>query len=148
MTTIKNLTKIHKFPSEDSYAEHKDEVSNNDLVLIPLTVCSATEPTIDSENNVTWSRVYPDGWVEQGGIITQSASNKATHLINFPVEMKDTNYIVNSTPITQDYNTNTSWHLSCGVSYKTTNSMLLSWYSSNGSDKCIGVSWEVKGLKK
>lgn len=55
------------------------------------------EPT--TANNYTWYRKYADGWVEQGGMATNSASS-----VTLPVEMFDTNYTVIRT-IAEGYST-------------------------------------------
>ena len=45
------------------------------------------EPT--SVNNYTWYRLYASGWVEQGGLKTNSS---ATASVTIPIKMADTNY--------------------------------------------------------
>ena len=44
-----------------------------------------------AENNYTWYRKYKSGWIEQGGIATESN-------IVFPVVFSNVNYTVNCTP--------------------------------------------------
>ena len=61
----------------------KKEIDENDHRVIAFQ-----KPT--AENNYTWYRKYADGWVEQGG--TQTTEDTT---INLPIEMADTNYIVN-----------------------------------------------------
>lgn len=49
-----------------------------------------------AENNHTWYRKYADGWVEQGGTTESSGGSDAKN-ITFPVEMANTNYVVQVT---------------------------------------------------
>lgn len=46
-------------------------------------------------NGKTWYRVWPDGWIEQGG---ESAAGTSV-TITFPKAFKDTNYTVVATTI-------------------------------------------------
>ena len=59
---------------------------------VPVLV-SVQRPT--AENNYTWARVWSDGWVEQGGLTSVSASASSnTYVISIPlaIEMADNNY--------------------------------------------------------
>lgn len=93
-------------------------------------------PTAD--NNYTWYRKYADGWVEQGGQTESSAGNVAKN-ITFPIEMANTNYVVQVTicghlpfgspgnnPGVKDTNTTTGMAI----------------YSGNTG----ALYWEVKGM--
>lgn len=46
-------------------------------------------------NGTTWYRVWPDGWIEQGGV----AASGGTVTITFPKAFKDTNYTVVATSL-------------------------------------------------
>ena len=50
-------------------------------------VVEKQDPT--SANGYTWYRKYKSGWVEQGGVLSQTGGVKS---VSFPVEMADTNY--------------------------------------------------------
>jgi hypothetical protein len=54
-------------------------------------------PTAD--NGYTWYRKYADGWVEQGGRFSSSVTN-SFNTITMPVPMRDTNYSVFSSNLT------------------------------------------------
>ena len=62
-------------------AFHAVDYSEADFVI------AYQRPT--SSNNYTWYRLYKSGWVEQGGLFTNSA--RLTQ-ITFPIVMADTNY--------------------------------------------------------
>jgi hypothetical protein len=69
-----------------------------------------------AENNYTWYRKYADGWVEQGGMVTET-STVAQKSIVFPVEMADTNYNLQVTLIT-DTNSNNPTYYAVGARTK------------------------------
>lgn len=97
---------------------------------IPVLV-AVQRPT--AENNYTWYRKYSDGWVEQGGIITNPAETYYT----LPVEMADTNYTVFITDRTQSKVSSNA-----GTPTSTTQFYL----STNGTGSAYSKSWEVKGM--
>lgn len=69
-----------------------------------------------AQNNYTWYRKYKSGWVEQGGIITET-STVAQKSIVFPVEMADANYNLQVTLVT-DTNSNSPTYYSVGARTK------------------------------
>lgn len=69
-----------------------------------------------AENNYTWYRKYADGWVEQGGMVTET-STVAQKSIVFPVEMADANYNLQVTLIT-DTNSNSPTYYAVGARTK------------------------------
>jgi hypothetical protein len=42
------------------------------------------------KSGTTWYRKYKSGWIEQGGLLSNTSS--AAHTVTLPVAMKDTNY--------------------------------------------------------
>lgn len=86
-----------------------------------------------AQNNYTWYRKYADGWVEQGGIITNPAETNYT----IPVEMADTNYTVFITDRTQGRVSQNA-----GTPTSTTQFYL----STNGTGSTYSKNWEVKGM--
>ena len=51
--------------------------------------------TIETQvSGSSWSRVFSDGWVEQGGRVTASRANSGSLPVEFLVTMKDTRYSV------------------------------------------------------
>ena len=64
--------------------------------VIP-TIVAEQKPTAD--NNYTWYKKYSNGWVEQGGVFTNS-----TNLITFPVAMANTKYTCVSGSLSDDGN--------------------------------------------
>ena len=69
-----------------------------------------------AQNNYTWYRKYKSGWVEQGGIITET-STVAQKSIVFPVEMADANYNLQVTLVT-DTNSSSPTYYSVGARTK------------------------------
>jgi hypothetical protein len=87
-----------------------------------------------STNNYTWYRKYADGWIEQGGFVSNVSGEQT---VNFPITMADTNYAMFKTMATASSNnvqySNVSFYARTTASAKTTTA---------GAD----FSWEVKGM--
>ena len=96
-------------------------------------------PTAD--NNYTWYRLYKSGWVEQGGPLTfpVAGTSITTKTINFPIEMANTNYTAQPTPIWAQPDKYYGWALQS----KTTTSMTYHGYNTTKTD-C--ASWFVCGM--
>ena len=60
-------------------------------------VVEKQDPT--SANGYTWYRKYKSGWVEQGGRFSSTVTN-SLNTITMPVAMRDTNYCVFSSNLT------------------------------------------------
>lgn len=69
-----------------------------------------------SDNGGAWYRKYASGWVEQGGIITET-STVAQKSIVFPVAMADANYNLQVTLVT-DTNSNNPTYYAVGARTK------------------------------
>lgn len=87
-----------------------------------------------SSNDYTWYRKYADGWVEQGGFVSNTSGEQT---VNFPITMADTNYAMFKTMAIASSNnvqySNVSFYARTTASAKTTTA---------GAD----FSWEVKGM--
>ena len=70
----------------------------------------------DPNNDYKWYRKYKSGWVEQGGIVTET-STVAQKSIVFPVEMADANYNLQVTLVT-DTNSNSPTYYAVGARTK------------------------------
>lgn len=94
-----------------------------------------------TENNHTWYRKYKSGWVEMGGILTfpTAGTSITTKTINFPIEMANTNYTAQPTPIWAQPDAYYGWVLQS----KTTTSMSYNGYNTTKTDK---LSWFVCGM--
>lgn len=93
-------------------------------------------------NNYIWYRKYKSGWVEQGGLFTNSA--KLTQ-ITFPVVMADTNY----TALSNLQYGSSSWSATVTTciaegTRTTTGLQILCYY--NSSYNTGPICWEVKGF--
>ena len=64
------------------------DLRNIDNIAGADAVIDYQEPTAD--NGYTWYRKYKSGWVEQGGVLSQTSGGILS--VSFPVEMADTNY--------------------------------------------------------
>ena len=84
------------------------------------------KPTAD--NNYTWFNLYSDGWVEQGGIITNT-KNLVT--ITFPIEFADTNYLAIKNAATNDTAT-ISWRVISFYNQTTTQATTFNSLSASG----------------
>lgn len=123
-----NLTNINILNQEQF--ENISEPSKNELWAVKIE-------TFHDENG-NWYRLYPDGWIEQGGrFLTSGTSGTLTFL----KPMKDANYSIMSSESTFTNNSSDT----SGVSECT--------YWSNFTDKsarysCVKgrtIFWEVKG---
>ncbi len=86
--------RLDTFLTDDDLTPLNTTVSGHTLSINTLNgydyVVQSQTPT--AENNYTWYRKYKSGWIEQGGISTDSD-------ITFPLEFSNTNYTVSCTPV-------------------------------------------------
>lgn len=89
-------------------------------------------------NNYTWYRLYKNGWIEQGGVISSIASG-SSKTGTLPVAMSNTNYTLvvtsNGAYVAQAEANNSAVRTSTTVIT-----------ISNGSHNACDFSWEVKGM--
>lgn len=57
---------------------------------LPVFLVAKQDPS--SSNNYTWYRKYSDGYVEQGGLFSNTSSSYATWTVNLPIKMSSTYY--------------------------------------------------------
>ena len=79
--------------------------ADSDLSNTPSNIDYVIESQLPTAGNgYTWYRKYKSGWVEQGGVLSQTGGILS---VSFPVEMADTNYtlirVQNQTNDTQSY---------------------------------------------
>ena len=92
-----------------------------------------------ASNNQTWYRLYRSGWIEQGGVVTSTASNIT---INLPKTMSDTKYTILLSNMDLDwnaYNTTSAYFTKTNSNFQTNCSLGGTYYASE-------ISWEVKGM--
>lgn len=116
--------------------------ADTDLGNIPTNydyVVEKQNPT--SANGYTWYRKYKSGWVEQGGTMTfpVAGTSITTKTINFPIEMANTNYTAQPTPIWAQPGAYYGWALQS----KTTTSMS---YNGYNTTETKNLSWFVCGM--
>lgn len=96
-------------------------------------------------NGYTWYRKYQSGWVEQGGIITNNATDGAVQ-VTFPVEMADTNYYRNASLL---WTTNSSTATNSGAAraagaWQNPTTTTIEFQKQGGQNSFL---WEIKGIK-
>lgn len=91
-----SVKKIHLFPSEESYVTNIGSVKADDLALVPLNLSynslrdkPQAHITTTWHSGTSWYRKWSDGWIEQGGRITTSAT-----AISLYTAFKNTNYMI------------------------------------------------------
>lgn len=88
----------------------------------------------------SWYEVWKSGWVRQGGVSGECTyDNQVT--VNFPIEMRDTNYMIQQTAVGAYSNSDTLRN--DRVTYVYTKSAVL--YS--GQNTTVRFSWLVEGYK-
>ena len=87
-------------------------------------------------NGTSWYRVYSDGWCEQGGYISSTASGTAYSLLK---PMKDANYTINITAVIS------TWSGGLNSVYDLTTSSFKVWTSDDSTFNACPLKWEVKG---
>ena len=91
-----------------------------------------------SDERGSWYRRFSNGWVEQGGYITNMRDSRIP--VTYPVEFRDKNYVILMTAGVTDSGGNLSDGFA--VSCKMTTSINL---QGNYSSKKNLYSWEAKG---
>lgn len=84
-----------------------------------------------------WYKLYPNGWIEQGGSLYVKTDDYTTFTVYLPKEMKDTNYCVN---VFSNRSASATLNMPCCYA-KTTTSFTVSYVVGYRP----GASWEVKG---
>ena len=92
-----------------------------------------------AQNNYAWYRKYADGWVEQGGYVAVLGQQNTT--ITLPVEMADTNYVVQ---ITNDFN-DASNQYGSQCNGRSTTQIIIKCGSYSSGDQ-MHANWQVNGM--
>lgn len=111
-----------------------------DLSTVAHVVTEFQEPTAD--NGYTWYRKYADGWVEQGGVGSDTAGSVGFRTINFPITMSDTNYTATGIVYNSE-NNGVIFHIKFG-NMTTTKMEVMTGYSGNKWGYAYG--WQVSGM--
>lgn len=98
--------------------------------------------TPTAQNNYTWYRKYASGWVEQGGLFTNSA--RLTQIV-FPVVMADTNYCALSNLQYGDSGWSATVTTCIANNSRTTTGMQVLCYY-NSSFNTGPICWRVEGM--
>lgn len=96
----------------------------------------------NADNDYTWYRKYKSGWVEQGGITTQTATSSVNATILFPVEMQGTEYTITFSVCSSVANDGAE----SSVLAHTRVGMNLHADSMSSTSGTKGFMWEVKGM--
>lgn len=94
-------------------------------------------------NNYKWYRKYADGWVEQGGRISNVAHN-SHGLYTLPVTMADTNYVANAWCTQID--SSATFGSSSTISSAPGSTTQVRIGQANASSVTMDIVWEVKGM--
>lgn len=111
-----------------------------DVSTVAHVVTDFQAPT--AQNNYTWYRKYADGWVEQGGKTTQTATSSVDAIILFPVEMQNEEYTVTfsvCSSVAKD-------GAKSSVVAQTRVGITLHADSMSSTSGTKGFMWEVKGM--
>ena len=111
-----------------------------DVSTVAHVVIEFQAPT--ASNNYTWYRKYADGWVEQGGKTTQTATSSVDATITLPIEMQDTEYIVTFSVCSSVANDGAE----SSVLAQTATTIRLHADSMASASGTKGFMWEVKGM--
>lgn len=109
-------------------------------------VVAMQRPTAD--NNYMWYRKYKSGWVEQGGVFTNTASSAKFNSISLPIAMGSTNYVVNTTCASTYTSANSSSHAYAMEKGAVVNNLTTTAFEVFTQDSSSGskVLWQVSGM--
>ena len=141
---IANTVKTPVQVDIDNIATQMNLVTSRTNEMYPHRLVEFLLPTADS--NYTWYRKYADGWVEQGGLVSNSSvATDWSAAVVFPIEMSDTNYSYQITPKLESFGTNGN---AMGAVYQNTTTgftvRIDSKYSNAGNTQW--ASWQVSGM--
>lgn len=108
-----------------------------------VTLIDVQYPT--SDNNYTWYRKYSDGWVEQGGVITNFSAREVTGRVTIPLPMSSSLYSV-FLCARSARGDDIDWNFAFGATSKSTTQFSYSLYGIGTSDIITGMSWHVEGM--
>lgn len=122
---------------------HSGDVLSNDGTNALWAVTATVYPITETwGTNVGWYRLYSDGWCEQGGVVTRTATTPIT--INLYKTYADYNYNVNVQAQSADNYTTNTYTYSPFIENKTTSSFQA--VQSTPAITQIGYYvWETKG---
>lgn len=141
---IANTVKTPVQVDIDNIATQMNLVTSRTNEMYPHRLVEFLLPTADS--NYTWYRKYADGWVEQGGFVSNSSvATDWSAVVVFPIEMSDTNYSYQITPKLESFGTNGN---AMGAVYQNTTTgftvRIDSKYSNAGNTQW--ASWQISGV--
>lgn len=94
-------------------------------------------------NNYTWYRKYKSGWVEQGGMCSNSGSDEGS--VTLPVQMADTTYTLVATNESTTAINGWGW-VYVKIDTKTTTGFSLVSRQGTGNAAPLQASWQVSGM--
>lgn len=117
------------FPSVKSYNKNKTSLLESDINFVPAHTVIETH-----QDNNTWYRKYSDGWIEQGGLYTSTASGT---LITFSIPFLNANYNIVAT--CNDYNNSLSSIASIGSKTSTGCKLSVTNIENNSEEHLVSV---------
>ena len=97
----------------------------------------------NATNSSNWSRVYSDGWIEQGGKVETAFTSRGSVTFAFPVQFTQTPVSIDTTVIFPKYGDQLGFEL-CVTDLSTTDATVMYDYGTNAS-KIQGFYWRAKG---
>jgi hypothetical protein len=98
-------------------------------------------------SGTSWYHKYSNGWIEQGGVLTNQSTNGASIPVTLHKEMANTNYVVKLDRKNQANNITTNSQLASN-SYTTTTFTIGGGYNGGMAQNKSDIVWEVKGYAK
>lgn len=117
------------------------DMRNVDTTAKADAVIDYQEPTTD--NGYTWYRKYASGWVEQGGVLTQSGNSSFSATITFSIVMIDNNYNIS---FAGRGNNNTAAGNYAGIQYTNESTTGVGVYVGNDNTTFTKLCWQVSGM--
>ena len=93
-------------------------------------------------NGTSWYRIWSDGWCEQGGIATITASRNFTNTITLLKPFIDTNYTCNVTTVS---NSKVQYITGYNITSLKTNSFVVTGSTYETAAIIVGFSWQASG---
>ena len=100
-----------------------------------------------SDDDGNWYRVYPDGWIEQGGQYRTATTQRQTWgVINFLKPFSNTNYTIQATPHSPYRSSDLLVYMGmASIGNKTTTKVDVGAYGISDADKNNGFDWYACG---
>lgn len=118
--------------------------ADTNLGNVPSNYDYVVESQVNADGS--WYRKYKSGWLEQGCLVTNLTSTRDIRAtVSLLKPFANTNYTVTSSPYSP-LTDNTVFGLMSTVGNFTVSSFLIRCYGATDGGRCVGYSWEAKGI--